>query len=226
MLNGGLLQIALRQVRVCLFAAILLLGAGSAHATLIDRGGGLIYDADLNITWLADANYGAGSLYDNGTIDRPSTTDGRMTWDNAMAWAADLTYYDTVRAVTYSDWRLPTTLQPDPSCSTAFPLVGYNCSGSEMGHLFYQELGGTAKQSILTSTDGDLALFQNIQEADYWSATQDITAFQQPPWAFGFFSGVQTHDAPHLAVHAWAVRNHGHASHKRPWYHGSVAMAT
>ena len=28
-----------------------------AGATLIDRGGGLIYDTVLNITWLQDANY-------------------------------------------------------------------------------------------------------------------------------------------------------------------------
>ena len=30
---------------------------GLANAALIDRGGGLIYDTDLDITWLADANY-------------------------------------------------------------------------------------------------------------------------------------------------------------------------
>jgi hypothetical protein len=30
---------------------------GSAQATLLDRGNGLIYDDVLNITWLQDANY-------------------------------------------------------------------------------------------------------------------------------------------------------------------------
>jgi hypothetical protein len=178
-----------------------------AQAELIDRGGGLIYDTDLNITWLADANYGAGSVYDNGTTDRPSTTDGRMTWENALAWAENLTYYDTVRGITYSDWRLPKTLQPDPSCSTAPTLLGYNCSGSEMGHLFYIELGGTAKQTILSSTNPNVALFKNIQEADYWSSTRDVAAYQEPPWAFGFFSGVQSTNAPYLVEYAWAVRD-------------------
>jgi hypothetical protein len=28
----------------------------SAQATLIDNGGGFLYDTDLNITWLQDAN--------------------------------------------------------------------------------------------------------------------------------------------------------------------------
>ncbi|MBI3571122.1 MAG: hypothetical protein HY082_08465, partial [Gammaproteobacteria bacterium] len=30
--------------------------ANTAQASLVDRGGGLIYDQDLNITWLANAN--------------------------------------------------------------------------------------------------------------------------------------------------------------------------
>ena len=58
-------------------AMILVFGvAGTVNAELHDRGGGLIYDDVLNITWLQDANYGAGSIYDNGD----SITDGRMTW--------------------------------------------------------------------------------------------------------------------------------------------------
>lgn len=54
---------------------------GTGNATLYDRGGGLIYDDVLDITWLQDANYGAGSSYDDGT----DTTDGKMTFDNAVA---------------------------------------------------------------------------------------------------------------------------------------------
>lgn len=47
---------------------------GVANATLYDRGGGLIYDDVLNITWLQDANY----------------ADGKMTWADADAWADGL----------------------------------------------------------------------------------------------------------------------------------------
>ncbi len=52
------------QHRKTRLAAWLLAGGlgftGAAQATLIDRGSGLIYDDELNITWLQDANYGAG----------------------------------------------------------------------------------------------------------------------------------------------------------------------
>jgi hypothetical protein len=35
-----------------------------SNAALIDRGGGLIYDTDLSITWLQDANFAKTSGYD------------------------------------------------------------------------------------------------------------------------------------------------------------------
>jgi hypothetical protein len=56
------------------------------HAELWDRGGGLIYDDDLNITWLQNASLG-----------------GMRDWNSAMAWANNLVYGG------YDDWRLPTT---------------------------------------------------------------------------------------------------------------------
>jgi hypothetical protein len=41
--------------------------------------------------------------------------------------------------------------------------------GSEMGHLFYDELGGNARESVLETGDSqqekdNLALFKNVQE--------------------------------------------------------------
>ncbi|MDP2823739.1 MAG: hypothetical protein Q8O52_13825, partial [Sulfuritalea sp.] len=48
----------LNKAALALLAAGLL-SSGVAQAALNDRGGGLIYDDVLNITWLADANYAA-----------------------------------------------------------------------------------------------------------------------------------------------------------------------
>ena len=45
--------------------------SGVAQAALFDRGGGLIYDDVLKITWLSDANYAKTNNYDS---------DGRMNW--------------------------------------------------------------------------------------------------------------------------------------------------
>ena len=62
----------------------------------------MIYDDDLDITWLQDANYAQTSGHD---------ADGRMSWDNAVAWADGLSYEG------YNDWRLPTL---NPVNDTAF----------------------------------------------------------------------------------------------------------
>ena len=40
--------------------------SGTASAILIDRGGGLIYDSEQDITRLQNASLSAGSIFDDG----------------------------------------------------------------------------------------------------------------------------------------------------------------
>ena len=139
-------------------AAALLL-ATSAQATLVGRdlSGNAVannsvsamffYDTDLNITWLRNANAAAGSSFDNGA----SSTDGRMRWSNAMAWAADLT------VGSFSDWRLPVAQNP----ATCTPL-SYNCTASELGHLWYSELGNAVDGSFAVIGTVNTGKFQNL----------------------------------------------------------------
>jgi hypothetical protein len=140
-----------------------LVSTGAVQAALVDRGGGLIYDDVLNVTWLQNVAYGAGSIYDWGY--QYGITTGYMTWNNAMAWAESLTFYDSVRGVTYDDWRLPTRIHKDGSgvCGA------YNCTKSELGHMFYINMGATADQSILAGTNtANLQLFTNLAQNSYW----------------------------------------------------------
>jgi hypothetical protein len=95
------------------------------------------YDKALNITWLANANAGAGSSYDNGS----SNTDGLMTWQNAVNWAAGLSY--TVGSTVYDDWRLPfVTDTGTAGCNFASSGTdcGYNVQTKD-GSTVYSELG-------------------------------------------------------------------------------------
>ena len=71
-------------------------------------------------------------------------------WDTQVAWAANFSFGG------YSDWRLPTT---------DTPCLGGNCMGSEMGHLYYVELGNVESASPI-NTGG----FQNVL-GRYWSGT-------------------------------------------------------
>lgn len=170
---------------------------GLANAALINRGGGLIYDTDLNITWLADANYAMTSGY-----DQQDATDGLMTWSYATTWAAQLTYGG------FTDWRLPTTLQPDASCANqySFGSGGWNCTGSELGHLFYQELGGVAGNgtNIEDFHNANYSLFSNLVSDQYWSSTTNGT-YTGYAWEFYFGGGNQYIQNKNGAIRAMAV---------------------
>lgn len=177
--------------------------SGAAQAALHDRGGGLIYDDVLNVTWLADASYAQTSGHD---------ADGLMTLSAAFNWVSDLSYSDSMRNATYTDWRLPTTL--DQSC------FGYGCTGSEMGHLYYSELGGTSTASLASMHGPQYDLFENIQAGGYWSGTAyELNGVEY--WQFDFGGGYQAHNFVYQdlggeypmenlyypEMYAWAIRD-------------------
>jgi len=205
--------------RFVLAVAIILAFSTAASATLFDRGGGMIYDDFLLITWLQDANYAMTSGYD---------ADGTMTWAAANTWAAGLVYGG------YDDWRLPST--PDAGGPFVFGWdgvqpygynYGYNMTTSEMGYMFYENLGNVGLRPTnynglndrLPGTFGLINVgpfnnfgqpFPNTLALPYWSGTQSIN---QPTaaWYFDFYYGnlnpgdiTGTLDTQ---FYAWAVRD-------------------
>ncbi|MEJ2644580.1 MAG: DUF1566 domain-containing protein [Gammaproteobacteria bacterium] len=167
-----------------ILSASLLMAASGAHAALVGRlaatPGGTdyqaYYDTEANLTWLANANYG-------GTT---------MNWATANSWAVGL----DINGVT--GWRLPDTVQPDASCSQQSGGVsfGINCTGSEMGNLFYNALGNTA--GSLSNTGP----FSNVHSYGYWSATEFNTT---SAWYFYMKDGNQSYGHKTNNLYAWAV---------------------
>ena len=84
-----------------------------------------------------------------------------------------------------------------PSCS------GYNCSGSEIGHLWYTELGNQA-----TVVNGNQGLFRNMVRDGYGYWTE--TYFNPDPqyqWYFSFAGGFQNLAHFYTNLYAVAVRD-------------------
>lgn len=160
-----------------LLFAILTTFIFSAHAALVDRGGGLIYDTVLQITFLQDANYANTTDYVN------SDGDGRMQWAEAVAWADNLVYQG------YSDWRLPNALNDRGN-----PCTGDDCVESEMLHLFVNE-------GIDSVSHGP---FINLK-TDYWSQT--TSSYDTNLAITYSVSGGYGHAAKDNYFHAWAVRD-------------------
>ncbi len=150
------------------------------------------YDSTTNLTWLSSA-------YMNGN---------KMTWSAANTWAGNLSitgYNSAGQQVTVTGWGLPTTTQPDPTCSyhssNGFGL-GYNCTGSQMGNLFYKALGGTAGSSFT----GNYALFSYALPTYEWSATEYAPGSNNA-WYFNFNDGEQSLSSKANGMYAWAVHS-------------------
>jgi hypothetical protein len=157
-------------------AIVSLLGAGAAQAALQDR--------DL------DGNGQTDAFHDTDldiTWLRDANVNGAQTWDIAVAWA------DGFRFAGYSDWRLP---KNEISC------VGYDCTGSEMGHLWYVELGNSAG-GPMTNTGN----FQDLQSDKYWSGTEFPPFPIDAAWDFNPHDGSQYAPNKYYPLFAMAVRD-------------------
>lgn len=195
--------------------------SGAAQATLIDRGGGLIYDDVLKITWLQDANYAKTSNYDD---------DGLMTWNNAMAWADGLSYGG------YDDWRLPTMIDTGTDyCDYANSGTdcGYNVQTyegatsthasrhySELAYMYYVNLGLKGYYSTTGVYQGDFGIFgngtgggqnnvgliENLQSDVYWSVVAWYGESEDYTGIFHTYDGLQEWGTKRIYHYAWAVR--------------------
>ena len=195
--------------------------ASSANAALIDRGNGMVYDSDQNLTWLQDSNYAATSGYaaanavDNGVFAYDNIlADGSMGWDAATTWAANLNYGG------YDDWRLPTVTDTDLNdngCDWSYngSDCGYNSSGSELAYMWRDVLGNTPYYDTnanpqsgwgLTSTSADGVEILNIQPRLYWSGTE-VSPTIDDAWFFGTNYGNQELISKQAEFYVWAVRS-------------------
>ncbi len=156
-----------------------------SSAVLVDNGDGTITDTDTNLMWIQDANYTMTSGYD---------ADGVMNWFDALAWAENLDYAGFV------DWRLPTT----PGVGEPGYCTEFNCTESEMGHLYYTVLGNSAGSPMV-----NFGSFTNIQSTggdSYWFNKE----FRTPSNVMTFFFNggwVGIEDCCDQENYAWAVRD-------------------
>jgi hypothetical protein len=188
----------------------------SAQAALIDRGNGMIYDSDQDITWLQDASYIQTSGYQTGA---------KATYANATAWADQLSYGG------HDDWRLPSLNVMDAgNLCEAFDGScdrGYGTTNGELGHLFYTSLAnpgyyesdGTAIDpipvtdfSFIDGESGETVSFLNVGGSGggtltwYSDLYTDSDTGATTGWSLNMKKGAQSSgNQLHYSRLAWAV---------------------
>jgi PEP-CTERM motif len=133
----------------------------------------MIYDPNADLTWLRDW-----------------AVNGAKPWVDQLAWAS------TVQVGTFAGWSLPTALNQDGSG----PCSDYDCTGSQMGYLWYEVLGNTAGSFT------NAGPFQNLRSAGYWSGTEYAPNTYGVAWLFDTFGGLQYYGGKSGALFAVAVR--------------------
>lgn len=193
--------------------------SGAASAALHDRGGGLVYDDVLDVTWLQNANYAVAQGYvtpkGRDVTNTSGLQAGRMTWDEAIAWAEGLSYFDSARAVTWHDWRLPKVTPRngigfDYSANGTTSDLGFvnGYPESELGWMDYQ-------MKRLSLQGGTWGLFNHVPGGEMW--TESRSEIEYPigvPAVFAYqfsfshsASGYQFLAQKAWHYYAWAVRD-------------------
>lgn len=205
----------------------------SSEAALQDRGGGLIYDDVLNITWLQDANYAKTSGY---------SPTGVFTSSQAISWAENLVYHDPIRNIDLSDWRLPTVSPIGVGWDYAFSTDGSTDWGpnntnpaNELSYMYFVNLGlksfinpdGSSNPNFGIFGDGTVSgqanitaggvTINNLQATSYWSGTRWLVP-DSGVYYFTFVTGYGETNAAYeyTAQYAWAVRDGDVASVPEP----------
>jgi hypothetical protein len=199
-------------------SVVLMLTTGSAQAALNDRGGGLLYDDVLNVTWLQDANYAQTSGYD---------ADGRMNWSAAKTWAASLSFHDSVRNVDLTGWRLASNTPVGADWNYEYATdgstdYGHNITSprSELSYMYYVNLGLKGYYSPSGAYQPDHGIFRNgtyggqasvglvnnLQSSAYWSGTAYAPNPAYHAWLFNTDDGFQHLSYQGSEFWAWAVR--------------------
>ena len=175
----------------------------------------LVHDDDLHLTWLDYSNLIAEA--------------SQNTWQNQVNWADSL---NNPGILTYtfnsgvnldwssSQWRLPTAqnapfafgYEGDPDNDGNYSYsAGYNLANSELGHLFYEELGNQSYYQTSGASNSNwglenTSLFNELKPGNYFTQTQ-FTGFSNLAWAFDLSTGEQNIEYKGSSLYGIAVRS-------------------
>lgn len=142
--------------------------------TLVDNGQ-LVYDANQNVYWLANANLAGDSTIRAQLGVAGINPNGTMTSTTAGLWVNALNHFNNGSGyLGHTNWQLPATPPVDSTCSVLHGnngnSFGANCTGSALGNLYNVGLAFTFPDSVIPGFTDTIGLFQNLQPSLYWTS--------------------------------------------------------
>jgi len=175
-----------RKILHALAAATALAGAGAAGAASLEVIGTATYKSGTQNLGTYNLVYDPGSSLVWLDYTRSASTETAIaSWASSLNGAGVLTYN---LAPAYSNvslngtWRLPTSVVGTSYGYNGTTALGYNIASSELGHLYYTELGDIARydaNGVQNASWGynPNSFFgtapQNFKQGIYWSGTDD-----------------------------------------------------
>ena len=147
-----------------------------------------------------------------------NTGNGQMSWWGAQAWVG---YLNSINYKGFHHWRLPKlrpvngiALNYDFSCDGTTDYgknnTALNSRASELGHVFYNELGNLADldTSCVARQTGygvtNSGPFRNLENSLYWTGT-NFEPFFENAWHFHTDNGGQGNDHKAVQFYVWPV---------------------
>lgn len=186
----------MKRTKTVTLAAVMILGMiGLADATLV-RTGTATYNGSINnLIYDPDSPFGPVTWLDyTNTPTFPQLYEG-YNEQLQRTWVSELSA-TTADGQVLDDWRLPYTVDgPNVWGSDGNTSAGGNITSSEMGHLYYSELGGMFEfdHGYLPQ---DTSPFENLSAA-YFYMSDTVYGFAPPSnpytltWNFDFGGGWQ-----------------------------------
>lgn len=175
-----------------IIVAIIILSTCTAEATLTTIGQATYHNNSYNLIYDSNSPFGSTVWLDYSN----RSTECWQDWNYQSTWADSL---NTGGTLTYNlkpgynvkwdgNWRLPLTvdgIRVEGYDGTT--TGGYNVTTSEMGHLFYTELGDKGYfdingQPLLNYGLLNKGDFANLESTYYWSGTKNDAYFLSYSW--------------------------------------------
>lgn len=195
----------------------LLIMSGVSHAALTTIGTATYKGSEYKLIWDDDNN--GNSIVWLDYTNRSTDLDSQVRWASSLNGTGVLTinlYNGYTVDWGGSSWRLPAAV--DGRFEYGYDgttTIGYNITSSEMGHLFYEELGnlgecdtsGNYQSGYGLTETGD---FESLIASWYWSGTW-FTESSACAFVFSMLFGFQDFNVYTIDDYGLAVRT-GHVS--------------